>query len=60
MKIRNLYLHTACFIPFRAPTGLLSYMRSEMPHTKFSNFLTYRYCKYLSFLKSAFTAVHLQ
>ena len=27
---------------------------------KYSNFLANRYCKYLSFLKSAFTAVYLQ
>ena len=36
------------------------FVRSEHAPYKYSNFLANRYCKYLSFLKSAFTAVYLQ
>ena len=36
------------------------FVRSQHAPYKYSNFLANRYCKYLSFLKSAFTAVYLQ
>ena len=35
-------------------------VRSQHAPYKYLNFPTNRYCKYLSFLESAFTAVHLQ
>ena len=36
------------------------FVRSQHAPYKYSNFLANRYCKYLSFLKLAFTAVYLQ
>ena len=36
------------------------FVRSQHAPFKYSNFLANRYCKYLSFLKSAFTALYLQ
>ena len=36
------------------------FVRSQHAPYKYSNFLANRYCKYLSFLKSAVTAVYLQ
>ena len=36
------------------------FVRSQHARYKYSNFLANRYCKYLRFLKSAFTAVYLQ
>ena len=46
--------------PVRAQAYQTVFVRSQHAPYKYSNFLANRYCKYLSFLKSAFTAVYLQ
>ena len=56
----NAGLHGMFYLSVTSQVYQTVFVRSQHAPYKYSNFLANRYRKYLSFLKSAFTAVYLQ